>query len=345
MVKKDKKNITIKDIARLAGTSPATVSNALSGERYVKAETRDKILKLVKEHNYVPNIFARSLTRKETGIIAVITPDINNSFYAEMISGIEEVARENDYVLMLSSTYYDDRSEYDNLRILSRYNVDGFVLLGGTSTMDLRDTVVYKRPSVLVNRDVDDKKKFPQICIDYASLLRKSISHLIELGHKKIAYMGWVSDRASISKIKYTGLLEGLAENGLDKDPNVYIKKNIILNEYTEAVEMVNANIDEIRKKKITAIIAQTDMMALGILKALKDLGMRIPEDMSVLGIGNIETSRYSNPPLSTVNIPKKRIGKLAADTLVSKLKNKSRKNETIYLSASIIDRGSIKKV
>lgn len=338
--------VTIKDIARMAGVSITTVSHALSGERYVKEETRQKILKIIKDNNYKPNIIARSLSKKTTRILGVILPDINNYIYTKILKGIEEETAREDYILIISSTYFDDNVETNQIERLNTLFVDGLLFIGGTK--DIKHIIkanVRDLPVVLVRRPVEDLR-YPKILVDNKKAIIEAVNFLLDLGHEKIGYIGWVDDQDKISIDKYNGYIKGLENNKIRPDSkNIFLKKGIMQDSHKESYDMINNYLKTNNKIDMTALICKTDYIALGALDAFQRNNLVIPGDLSILGFGNLDISEHSNPKLSTISIPFEQMGNTAAKILIESITNKKVKKETILFDTTILQRKSTQKL
>lgn len=340
------KKITIVDIARKLGISPATVSNALSGERYVKKETIEKVKKMAEELDYQPSMIARALRGKKRNIIGLLTSNINNPFYSEIISGVEDVMSKNDYILVLNSTRFDRETEAKVLKQLMNLLIDGLIFLGGSSDFSCIDNIVPKSvPMVFINRRTV-RSRYTHIAVDYKKAVSKTVGFLVKNGHRKIGYAGWRNDSAIIPDEKFSGYLEGLKQNEIEKDnKSIFLNDDIPIREFREYREYTKQIYPVIKDEDITALIAQSDPIALGLLEGFRNAGLKVPEDISLAGIGNIEQSRTSFPPLTTVHIPKIRMGRFGAEVLLDLVKKGENKKQAIYLKTTLIKRDSVKDI
>jgi DNA-binding LacI/PurR family transcriptional regulator len=344
--KKDRpeKKITIIDIAKRLGISPATVSNALTGERYVKKETIEKVKKLVEELDYRPNMIARALRSKKRNIIGLLTSNLNNPFYAEVISGVEDVVSKHGYILVINSTRFDHDLEIKTVKQLTNLLVDGLIFLGGSCDFSHISGIIPARtPVVLINRRVE-YSRYTTITTDYNRAVKKLVAFLAGNGHERIGYAGWNTDSAIIPAEKYGGYIEGLEEQGIKPDQDlVFLKNNIPIREYREYREFAGDIRDRVTGRNITALIAQSDPIALGLIKGFMESGLSIPEDLSITGIGNIHQSQTSYPALTTTHIPKIRMGRFGAEKLLELISRGQNVKQTIYLKNTLINRGSVR--
>ena len=342
-VRPDRK-ITIVDIAKILGVSPATVSNALTGERYVKKETIEKVKKLVEELDYRPNMIARALRSKKRNIIGLLTSNINNPFYAQVISGVEDVVSRHGYILVINSTRFDRDLEIKAVKQLTNLLVDGLIFLGGSCDLShIKEIIPVRTPVVLINRMVKDSR-YTTITTDYKRAVKKMAALLAGNGHERIGYVGWDADSAIIPGEKYSGYIEGLEELGIRPGQElVFLKNSIPIREYREYRTFAHDIRHQVRARKISALIAQSDPIALGLIKGFMESGLSIPEDLSITGIGNILQSQTSYPALTTIHIPKIRMGRFGAEKLLELISRGQNVKQTIYLKNTLINRGSVR--
>jgi len=302
----------IHDVARRASVSIATVSRVLnSSEHKVNAETAEKVRQAVKELDYRPNALARALQMKKTMTIGVIIPDISNHYYAEIVRGIQSVADQEGYNIILQNT---DRSQdriVKSIYLLREKIVDGIIFSGGTidgyeplsAFKELRDRVV-----VIGRHDVN----FPAIMVDNIAGATEAVQHLIDSGHSRIGLIGWSED-STTAKDRLSGYKSALAQNSCPFEP-VLIRQGRLTPEsgYQEAKVLLSQD------ERPTAIFAGNDQMAFGVIYAAIEMGLRVPEDLAVIGFDNIPLSAFFVPPLSTIEVPMFTLGAESMETLVS---------------------------
>jgi LacI family transcriptional regulator len=342
-LKKKYEAISIKDVAKEAGVSISTVSNALNNSRYVKEETKKRINEVAERLKYTPNIIARGLKTRSTSTVAVIVPDISNQFFAQVIKGVEEVARLRKYNVLLACTYYDVLEEKKSIEILRKQFVDGFVFISGYDSFDyikaLNDDKV---PVVVADRELEDIK-VPSVLIDNFYAMKEAVNYLYDLGHNKIGYISYTYDNQTTVRKRFEGYCEGLKENKLDYNPDmVVISETLRLNELQGSHEAVRKII---KYKSIPSVImTASDFIAVGVIEALKDLKIKIPEEISVIGYDNILISQYTSPLLTTVKQPKEKMGDIAMNLLLDIIEGKKIKNRNIVLPTKLIVRRSVAK-
>jgi len=341
---KSKYKITsIKDVARKAGVSISTVSNALNNSRYVKKETKEKILEITKNLNYTPNIIARGLKTRSTSTVAVIVPDISNQFFAQVIRGVEEVARQRKYNVLLTCTYYDVLEEKKSIEILRQQFVDGFLFISGyDSFAHIKELNDDKVPVVVADRELKEKK-IPSVLIENFVAMRDTVNYLHRLGHKRIGYISYTYDNQTTVEKRFKGYCRGLKDNKLVFDPDiVVISEALRLNELQGSREAIKKILN--CKDIPSVIINASDFIAVGVIRALKELKIKIPEEISVVGFDNILMSLYTDPLLTTIKQPKKQMGDTAMNLLLDIIKHKRVKEKNIILPTDLIIRNSVAK-
>jgi len=334
----------IKDVARKAGVSISTVSNALNNSRYVKKETKERILEIAKNLNYTPNIIARGLKTRSTSTVAVIVPDISNQFFAQVIRGVEEVARQRKYSILLACTYYDVSEEKKSIENLRKQFVDGFVFVSGYNSFDhIKELNDDKVPVVVADRELGDIK-VPSVLVDNLGAMRDTVNYLHGLGHKRIGYISYTYNNQTTVEKRFKGYRKGLKENKLNFDPDlVIISKNLRLNELEGSCEAVK---EIITSKNIPSVImTASDFIAVGVIRALKELKFKIPEEISVMGFDNIMMSQYTDPLLTTIKQPKRQMGTTAMNLLLDIIEGKRIKEKNIMLSTELVERQSVAKL
>jgi LacI family transcriptional regulator len=337
---------TIKDIARIAKVSVTTVSHALSGERYVKEETKQKILKIIKDNKYRPNIIARSLSKKATKTLGIILPDINNYIFTRILKGVEEETVKEDYILVISSTFFDKNTEVNQIERLNAFFIDGLIFIGGSKDIKhITKANVRDVPIVIVHRPTEESR-YPKILVNNKKAMIEAVNFLKGLGHSKIGYCGWLDNGNITSVEKYEGYLEGLKINKINLQPkNVFLKKGIMEDSHKESYDMVINYLKSNSKIDMTAIICKSDYIALGSLEAFQQYNIAIPQDLSILGFGNLDISEHSNPKLSTISIPYEQMGNVAARMLIDRIGKKKIKKETLFFDTDLKQRETTNKI
>lgn len=301
---------TLQDIATAVGVTQTTVANALKGKGNVSETTRQHILKCAEELGYRPNMLARSLAQGKTDTLGFILPTIANPFYPEIAEAIERTAGQHGYQMLLCNTYYDFQQGRQHLeRLVSRW-VDGIIVMG--SSMDIADIVVqFQRGLATVLCDWQENELpqgIPQVSVDFRRAGALAAEHLLELGHRHIGII--------VSEPQQTLRLEGfravLRAAGLPLEDEMIRQGHSTLESGYAAAQKFLAS-----PTRPTAIFATTDWMALGAMEAILDAGLRVPQDISIVGLDDIVVSAHIRPPLTTVAVPKFQLAKEATELLL----------------------------
>jgi DNA-binding LacI/PurR family transcriptional regulator len=315
--------ININEVAKRAGVSIATVSRAFNGNDLVREETRTKILEVARQLNYIPNPIARSLSRQATDTIGVVLPDLVGEFFMDIIHGIDEEAyRQNWYVLVSSS--HSQRNIIETLiEFMGSGRVDGVILMAPQMHKEVAEIVLKsKRPVVLINacEDLSDIVNFK---INNFEGAFNTIRHLVEVhGFRKIGIIKGPEGNCD-SDERFAGYIEAL--NKLSVPSN----KSFVVPGDFSVESGYNGFLNLIRKKeRPDAIFASNDMMAVGAYKAAAELGMKIPDDVALVGFDDIYLSQFLTPRLTTVHVPLSELGRKAVQYLLDMVNGKVDKKE-----------------
>ncbi len=334
---------TIRDIARESGFSVTTVSRALNGYSDVNEQSRLKIIETAKQLNYVPNKAAQNLVKKYSNTIAMIISGmepkggVDNLVYS-LISGMYIMAEKFGYQVALftmSSAYQKEKSY---IQFCREHNIRGAVITGiRTDDKYFEEVVESDLPCVLIDIPLEGDN-LSYIAIDNVEASREIVQILIDNNHKNI---GMVSGRieATVSLERYKGYEKALIENGIAINPDYVVTGNFLeLKAYEVTKELLMKN------KEITAIFCASDMMAIGCMKAVKELGLEIPKDISIVGFDDIPLAEYTTPPLTTVNQDFYERGKVAIQQLYKMTEN-LQYDKKINLDYKIMQRDSVRKI
>ncbi|WP_157976702.1 LacI family DNA-binding transcriptional regulator [Parahaliea mediterranea] len=306
--------VSIKDVARLAGVSIATVSRALAEPDKVRPNTRDKVLAAVKQSGYVTNSLARSFRTNRNHSVVVLVPDITNSFFSNIIQGIEEVARANGYRILLGDMQNDPANARAYGDLCAQRQADGLICLGRTIPFAYnrsRKTLDPKWPPLVMACEYDDRIAIPGVRIDNERAALDGVRYLGEQGHRRIAYINGPQD-SPLCRDRLKGYRKGMAELGLRKTSDLLFGGDFSLDSGAQAARAL------LQLKSLpTAIFAANDAMAIGALQVLKQRGVRVPDDLSLLGFDDIKFAAYCDPPLTTIAQPRRQIGALSMQIML----------------------------
>lgn len=336
------KQITIYDIAKEANVSVATVSRVLNDTAPVKGSTRAVIEDIIKKYNFQPNGMARSLLKKETGIIGVIVPDLTNPFFPEVLEGAEQEAQQSGYTFLLSNTFGDYRKESEYLSIMREKRVDGTIFLGGRINLKqceahlVEELVQYASaiPTVLVNGGLRNTD-LVRVTADESAGTALAVQHLIQLGHREIGFIGGESHMTTTS-IKLRAFRKCLKEAGLDIRNEWILPDSFSIDsgkrQMMKLLEM---------KEQPTAVFCVNDYTAIGAIKAAAEMGLTIPDDMSVVGFDDIPLAHHFIPELTTVSQQAGDLGRTAVQVLKAMMNDQKVKKHTLLEPQLIVRQSS----
>lgn len=328
---------TIKDIASICGVSVSTVSRAINDAEGISSTTRRKILATIKKTGYVPDANARNLKISKNKIIAVLIKGITNPFFTPLIKVIEEEISKTDYSFVLTKVE-EHLSEVDvATRVVKTLKPEGIIFLGGHFVSDrkeLKTTDVPYSMTTIVNKDIINKNSTCVGIDDYKESARM-VDYLVSLGHKKIAFIAARSDDLSIGHLRLEGYKKALAKHGIAFDQSLVIYPPKGLNPYSlyhgyeSGKKIVKDGLD------CTAIFAISDLVAIGAIKALNDMGKSVPEDFSVAGFDGLEINEFLIHPITTIAQPTSKIAYTSVKELF-KIINKKEYNEVTSFDADL---------
>ena len=307
------KSVTLKDVAKAAGVSYATVSRALSGSSQIGNDTRERIIKLCDEMGYTTNYVARSMVMKKTDLIGLVVPAIDNEFMSHLAYYVEMSARSHGYNIMLCNSGPDLKQEKTVVKLLLGRKVDGILIVPQSpKTYENIRAYTDQVPTVFLSENLRDQ---PQSCVttDNARGAYLGVEYLYSLGHRDILYFG--RRRAVTHQLRAEGYLQACRDMGLT--PRVVdssFSRSSPEGGYEMAKELFRKPID------YTAIFASTDSNALGIMRAADEMGIQIPEQLSLMGFDNISASALSRIDLTTVEQSKREMATQAVDILLNKI-------------------------
>jgi len=325
---------TIYDIAKAVGVTQTTVANALAGRGNVSEATRKRILQCAQDMGYRPNVLARGLAKGKTSTLGFLLPTIANPFYAEIAEEIERIAHAHDYQLLLCNTHHDYALGRQNLeRLVSRW-VDGIIVMG--SSMDLADLDRQFQdglPIVLCNwQENEPSPGIPQVKVDFYLAGELAAHHLLSLGHRQIAII--VDEPQQTTRCE--GFRSALLSAGITlQDEMIQPGHSTIESGHAAARKLLTS------PHRPTAIFATNDWMAIGALEAAREEGLRVPEDLSIIGLDNVIVGAHISPPLTTIAIPKHQLAKEATELLMRQIDGKRDEIQSILIPPALLVRRS----
>lgn len=312
--------ITILDIAEKANVSPSTVSRVLRNSAGVAQEKRDAVMQAVAEMDYQPNIFAQSLASGQSMTIGVITQNFGSPFYDGILLGILQGLENSDYSPLFADGRWDLRVEQQALQMFSNRRIDGLILVGGQLARSFLQNYSAETPLIVVARQIPDLANH---CI-YADNFKAGYEvtrFLLDQGHRNIAHVTakmHYQDTVNDVRQRFNGYQQALIDAGVDPDPQLVVEGDLMQHSGVLAVEMLLT-----QRRPFSAIFCANDQMAFGARLALYRRGIRVPDEVSLVGFDDETTSAYMVPPLTTVRQPSVDMGRAAAISVLNLINNK----------------------
>ncbi len=327
---------TLRDVARLAGVSHQTVSRVINGSEDVLPETRANVDAAIKQLGYRPNAIARSMARGQTHTLACISPNLTDYTFASVIEGAETEARQHDYFL-LSSSATDPKAFHALVdELVGHRRVDGLIVINPYSD-DRFQHIPEKFPVVFVGAQ-SHEQKISSVCLDDEKVAYEATRHLISLGHTDIALVtGPMEEDCSLDRTE--GYRRALQEAGIPFDDSKIIEGD------WSATSGQDALLSFVEQGRVpTAVFAQNDRMAMGVLRAARDVNIKVPTQLAVIGVDDMPLSSYFDPPLTTMRQDMPRIGQEATRMLLDIIQKKNTDQREMKLSAQLVVRQSTSK-
>lgn len=333
---------TIKDVAKRAGVSISTVSYVLNNTGKVSEETRKRVLKAIEELNYVPNNFAKRLKRQQYDLVALIVHEIKGPFYDALVRGIQDVLHAFGYNLLIYCTLENRKQDVD--KFLKVGIIGGMIIM--TPAVKNEDIIRWANEYKIItlDRTIKDKegREIKSVRINNEKGAYEVVKYLYDLGHRRIAFMKGPKDSLD-AKERYKGFIRAA------HDLRIEIRNEDILEgNFTEesGYEVMKGYLSRNSRKDLpTALFCSNDEMAIGAMQAIKEIGLTIPDDISIVGFDDIELSSYVAPALTTVKRPMYQLGSLAAHMLLSLLNNTDDFLSDVVLDVNLVVRDSTRKL
>ena len=336
------KTITIYDVARQAGVSPSTVSRVMNSPEIVASDTCQKVMQVMKELSYIPNMIAASMPRNRMNYIGLIIPDVTNIFFSNIIRGIQDVCEKHGYNVLVVNSDDSQEKEGRYLKLLYSRRVDGVIMtVAGYREEKYSEeelSLMKKMHMVLIDREINGLAT-PIIKVDNFAGAYSAVRYLLSMGHKRIMYIAGI-EGTKTNQERRKGYLAAL------KKAHINWKKELVADfRLDTAYQKIMHYWPQLKNSNQlpTAIFAANDLMAIGVLKAFAQLKIQVPEDVSIIGFDNIPFSDCTYPPLTTIDQPTYLMGQKAVETLL-KLIDKKDIKKSIELKTELIERGSVSR-
>ncbi|SFZ80734.1 transcriptional regulator, LacI family [Devosia enhydra] len=328
--------VGIRDVARDAGVSVATVSRVLADDGYPVSEaSRRKVLESVARLNFVPNDLARGLSQDRTNTVGVIVPNLANLYYARVLLGVEEVAAQNGMSIIFCNTNHNLANRERDIKLLLQKRVDGIIICGSGTDYENSAGRLADGPAPFVVLGRNEKLDYPAVHADNRRAGYTATRHLVDLGHTRIAFLTG-PERWSDGNDRVAGYKACLADHGLDFDPDLLIRCDFAEQDaYERMTQRGHAGMG------FSACLAGNDRIALGAMAAAIDLGLRVPEDLAFVGFDNIATSLYMRPSLTTMDMPAQRMGAEGMRLMLRILAGEAVPSRTVFDAALLVRQSS----
>lgn len=346
------KAVTIKDVARECGTSVTTVSRVLSNGGYpVSSQLRDRIVKTAERLNYTPNLFARGLKTNKSSELAILIPSITNPFYTSLVSGIESIAIKEGYNILLYNTNSSNLSEEKIIRSVLGKRISGMIISTGNDSAEfIKELQNKKNPSiriVLVDYAVSGSN-YSSVYYDYRKGSALGVEYLINKGHRNLVYAGLKPDRRTrVDRIE--GFKDAVMRAGLPfrdemlciYDSDTDQKENL---EFLAGIELAKRIL--MMSDRPTSVVAVNDMVAFGLMNYFSRKGIKIPQEISILGFDDNLFCEVSYPPLTTVRVPSRQMGEMASRLLIDEIRtNSGSPFVNLTIEPSLVERFTVAEI
>ncbi|MBT2501542.1 LacI family DNA-binding transcriptional regulator [Curtobacterium sp. ISL-83] len=331
---------TVRDVATLAGVSPKTVSNVINGGVAVRPETRERVERALADLDYVPNLSARGLRNGRSGAIALTLPAIASAYSAELAQWFVELARERGWVVQLDQTASDPERERELVSRARAHLVDGLILNPVTLSASVLASTEGLPPTVVIGEV--EPEHVDQVHVDSSAAGEQVTAYLLARGHRRIAVVGAAraTDPTATSELRERGHRAALAAEGIAADPALRVPLSSWST--SAAATAFAAWLDE--HPLPDAVIAFTDSIAFGVLHVLAARGVRVPEQVSVIGFDDVDGAAYAIPALTTVSFDRRAFATAALDLLTRRIEDRQAAPETVVIPHRIVERESVSR-
>jgi DNA-binding LacI/PurR family transcriptional regulator len=327
--------MNIEKIAQRAKVSTATVSRTINGSSKVTPKTAEKVWRVVRSMGYQPNSYARALVSGRSRMLGLIISDIVNPFFPELVRSFEEIALQNGYEVIVANTGYDpERMARSASRMLER-QAEGVAVITSEMGKNFVSQMSERCIPIVFLDTARVGPRISKICVDYAQGIGEAVEHIVNLGHKRIAFVSGPAELRS-AETRRTAFLKCLRQYGVLPDKNLLQSGNHRIDGGQAAMERLLA-----LPHRPTAVLTSNDLTAMGVLRAIHKAKLRVPEDISVVGFDDIEVSEFTHPALTTVRLSRKEVAEKAFSALASLLLNKTQKGREYGIETHLVVRDS----
>ncbi len=326
---------TMKDVAMKAKVSTATVSRALMNPDKVSQATRNRVEQAAMEVGYLPQSMGRNVKRNESRTLLVIVPDICDPFFSEIIRGIEVTAAENGYLVLIGDCAHQNQQEKTFIDLIITKQIDGMLLLGSRLPFDASIEEQRNLPPMVMANEFAPELELPTVHIDNLTAAFNAVNYLQEQGHSRIGCIAG-PEEMPLCHYRLQGYVQALRRSGATVDPQYITRGDFTFEAGARALEQLLS-----LPKPPTAVFCHSDVMALGALSQAKRRGLKVPNDLSIIGFDNISLAEFCDPPLTTVSQPRYQIGREAMLLLLEQLQGHTVSSGSRLLECELVLRGT----
>jgi LacI family transcriptional regulator len=330
---------TLSDVAALAGVSTATVSRCLNSPDQVVQATKDKVAAAVEALNYSPNFGARAMAARRTNTIGAIIPTMENAIFARGLQAFQDELRQHGFTMLVASTSYDSDIEEEQIRALVARGADALLLIGHERSLDIYNFLEAQGVPCLVTWALDRNAARPSVGFDNAAAMQKLAAISIEMGHRNMALISAETAQNDRARGRYLGVRAAMTAAGLDPSSLVFIETPYSIENGEIAFEKVMQSVP-----RPTVVFCGNDVLAMGALRRAHQMGLSVPNEVSITGFDDLELAQIAIPPLTTVHVPHRVMGRRAALALVNLVKE-GKRIETVELAAELVVRDTLAPV
>lgn len=327
---------TLEDVARAAGVSTATVSRTLNSPDQVSERTRQRVMATVRALRYSPNFGARALAAKRTNTYGAVIPTMENAIFARGLEAFQKVLVANGATMLVASSSYDPAIEEDQIRTMIARGADGILLIGAERDPEIYDFLKERHIPVVIAWTGTGVSALSCVGFDNQAAARELAARAIGLGHRRIAFISAFTQNNDRARDRVAGARAALETAGLDPDAMPVLETKYSIQCGRDAfVELMNAS------PRPTLVMCGNDVLAAGAVRAAHELGLKVPADVSITGFDDIELATVIQPALTTVHVPHRQMGGLAAEVLLAQVRDNSAPQQ-VNLETYIVERASL---
>ena len=330
---------TIRDVAKKAGVSKTTVSHVINSTRFVEEETRQRVIQAIQELNYRPSAAARSLTTKRTGTVGIVVSDASNPFFGELLLGVEEVLRPQNFALIICNTNETLEYEAHYLNLLLNQRVDGIIAAATSQPwVELSKAEVQHTPIVFVDRTFETLQDY-YVGVDNKAGAYQGTQHLIECGYREIGILAGL-DRLSTMRERLDGYCQALQDAGLPLNEKWIIPSQLSVDGGRQAMRKLFDQVDVPE-----AVFINNNLLALGALLEMREIDLDCAEDVGIVSFDDHPWAAVSCPPLTVVRQPTRKIGQVSAEMILALINHRPLVEKRIILDCNIVQRQSCRPI